>query len=188
MISSSAENIIKKTEAVTVTRKEISRMDKYVILKEKTASNAQPIDPESDKLLNTQNMLNELRALKSGHGDAYRYQDLMLKTLNYLFEPELIDGKPQVRTEYGTEIRDIIYTNESDLSFWKFIRESHHNFLVVFELKNKEEIDNSDIDQLANYLGDPTGFVGILISRKPVKEGQFTHQLQKKLFEQAVKC
>ena len=168
----STKEKVKKPEIVELTRKEIHRIDRYIIKKERTAYEAQPITVTSDSSINTNNFINELILLKSGRDNAYNYQYLILKFLNYLFEPELVDGKPQVRTEYGTEIRDIVFTNESDISFWRFIRENHQNFLVVFELKNKEEINNSDIDQLANYLGDPTGYLGILVSRKQPKVGQ----------------
>jgi len=166
------KDLPKKPEVVEITRKEIHRIDRYVAKKEQRAYEAQPVSVETDVPINIGQLINELHSLSSGRENAYRYQDLILKILNYLFEPELIDGKPQVRTEYGTEIRDIIYTNESDISFWRYIRDNHKNFLVVFELKNKDEIDNFDVDQLANYLGDPTGYVGILVSRKPPKDGQ----------------
>jgi len=65
---------------------------------------------QSDVPLNIEQIINDLNSLPSGRENAYKYQDLILRILNYLFEPELIDGKPQVRTEYGTEIRDIIFT------------------------------------------------------------------------------
>jgi hypothetical protein len=168
-----SKDIVNKMQIVEITRREVYRINKYVAAKERTASEAQPVTIDSDLPGNIERMIKELKDLKGGKEDAYRYQDLILRILNFLFEPDLIDGKPQVRTEHGTEIRDIIFTNESDTSFWRFIREKHGNFLVVFELKNKEEIDNSDIDQLTNYLGDPTGYVGILISRKPPKDGQY---------------
>ena len=164
---------LNKTEAVEITRKEVYRIDKYVTKKERTAAEAQPASVECDVPINIEQLITELKDLESGAKEAYEYQDLAFKILNYLFEPDLIDGKPQVRTEHGTEIRDIVYTNESDTSFWRYIREKHGNFLVIFELKNKEELDNLDIDQLANYLGDPTGYVGILVSRRLPKEGQY---------------
>lgn len=168
----SQRSLPQKPEIVGITRKEVYRIDKYVARKEKTVHKAQPISVESDVPFNIEHLISDLQALRSGRENAYKYQDQILKLLNYLFEPELIDGKPQVRTEYGTEIRDIIFTNESDISFWRYIRETHKNLMVVFELKNKDEIDNSDIDQLASYLGDPTGYVGILVSRRPPLDGQ----------------
>jgi hypothetical protein len=167
------KDVPNKAEVIAVTRKEIERIDRYVDKKERSAQEAQPVSPKSDSAIDIDKLIRDLRSLSSGRENAYKYQNLMLKILNHLFEPELIDGKPQARTEYGTEIRDIIFTNESDVSFWRYIRENHKNFLVVFELKNKEEVDNSDIDQLANYLGDPTGYVGILISRNNPKVGQY---------------
>lgn len=86
---------------------------------------------------------------------------------NFLLEPDLIDGKPQVRTEHGTEIRDLLYTNDSDKPFWDYVRNHHGNLTVVFELKNKKVITGADLDQLARYLGDPLGYFGLLVSREP---------------------
>jgi len=102
-----------------------------------------------------------LGAIPSGREQAAEYQHLVLEILNYLFSPELIDGKPEVRTLDGTERRDIIFTNDSDESFWGYVRTEHSNFLVTFEVKNTDELDLAAINQTATYLGDRLGRFGV---------------------------
>ena len=159
-----------KREIVAITRKEIERIDHYVDYKEKTAKDAEPlrllaateeICSQSDALIR------ELRELEPGRGQAEAYQDLLFRVFNFLFEPDLVDGRPQVRSEHGTVIRDLLYTNDSDKPFWDFIRNKHGNLTVVFELKNKKAIAGADVDQVARYLGDPLGYFGILAAREP---------------------
>ena len=36
----------------------------------------------------------------------------------------------------GTERRDIVFTNDSDESFWEYIRTEHAGLFVMFEAKN----------------------------------------------------
>jgi hypothetical protein len=66
---------------------------------------------------------------------------LVLEILNYLFNPDLTDGQPEVRTFDGTERRDIVLTNESDEAFWDYVRTSHDNIFIMFETKNTDELD-----------------------------------------------
>jgi hypothetical protein len=63
-----------------------------------------------------------------------------LEVLNYLFNPELIDGEPEVRTIDGTERRDIIFTNDSDESFWEYVRTAHDGIFLMFEAKNTDDL------------------------------------------------
>jgi hypothetical protein len=94
----------------------------------------------------------------------------LLETLNYLFNPELIDGRPEARTIDGTERRDIVFTNDSDESFWDYVRNEHGSLLLMFEAKNKEALEIADINQTAAYLGDRMGRFGVIVTRKPVSE------------------
>ena len=90
------------------------------LAKEATASDAQPsltylnikgTCPESETLKE------KLSTVKPGNVDAAPYQRLVLEILNFLFNPELIDGELEVRTIDGSERRDIIFTNDSDQIF-----------------------------------------------------------------------
>lgn len=161
-----------KEELVAVTRREVERIDHYVDLKERDARHAEPINLGVGAELRAEcdSLMRELAALGPGRAPAYEYQELMFRVLNCLFAPDLIEGRKQVRTEDGTEIRDILYTNDSDKPFWDFLRNQHGALTLVFECKNTESVDLNDINQLAGYLGDPLGYVGVLVSRRPVSD------------------
>jgi hypothetical protein len=70
----------------------------------------------------------------------------------------------------GTERRDIIFTNDSDESFWEFVRNEHSGILVMFEAKNTEDLEMANINQTATYLGDGIGRLGIIVTRKSPSE------------------
>lgn len=164
------QRTLTKEEITAITRREVHRIDHYVDAKEREAHRANPeqlvaVTPElcdqCDRLTD------ELRSLRPGDEYAQLYHDVMFRLFNLVFEPELIEGRKQVRTERGTEIRDLIYTNDSDKPFWDFVRNKHGNLSVVIELKNKRTLDTDDVNQLASYLGDPVGYLGLLVAREP---------------------
>lgn len=159
-----------KREIVAVTRREVARIDHYVDRKEEQSDHALPatlVSATTGLCDQTEHLIDELASLKPGMSDAEAYQELMLRIMNVLFEPDLIEGSPQMRTVSNTEIRDLIFINDSDKRFWDFVRNQHGGLSVVFELKNKTKLDGDDFDQLAGYLGDPLGYFGVLVSRKP---------------------
>jgi len=164
-----------KKEIVTVSRQEIERVDKYIAKKEATAIEAQP----SLEYLAGTNICNQAEVLKNrlnqiptGKETAAQYQKLCIEILNFLFTPELIDGRLEVRTKDGTERRDIIFTNDSDDTFWSYLRNEHSSILLMFEAKNKASINNNDIAQTATYLGDRLGRLGFILMRSQVTEPQ----------------
>ncbi len=171
---------IDKEKVVQVARAEIERVDRYVSAKEATASAAQPsltylnvngTCPESESLKQ------QLSRLQPGNKDAIAYQRLVLEILNFLFNPELIDGDLEVRTVDGTERRDVIFTNDSDQSFWSYLRAEHSSIFLMFETKNTETLENVHLNQAATYLGDRLGRLGFIVTRRPLEEPQ-----QKKAF------
>src|SRR5205823_6312859 len=87
------------------------------------------------------------------------------------------DGQPEVRTVDGTERRDIIFTNDSDETFWEYVRSTHDAILLMFEVKNKTEIDLDDVNQSATYLGDRLGRLGVIVARDTPREN-----IQRKIF------
>jgi hypothetical protein len=169
------EPALSKNEIVAVTRREIRRIDHYVDAKERDRHRADPELPGislADWCGRSEKLRTELQTHPSGESAAAGYQDLMFRVFNFLFEPDLIEGRTQVRTVHGTQIRDLIYTNDSDKPFWTFIRTQHGGLSVVVELKNKDRLDIEDVDQIASYLGDPMGYFGILVSREPMSSAR----------------
>lgn len=169
-----------KANIVSIVRQEIERVDRYVDAKERMANQARPslnyvdqseICPESALLRE------RLTKIQAGTAQASTFQHLVLEILNFLFNPELFDGELEVKTVDGTERRDIIFTNDSDQSFWEYLRVEHSSFLLMFEAKNTSSLEMGHINQTAAYLGDRLGRVGFIVTRKPIAEAQ-----ERKLF------
>ncbi len=168
-----------KPQVVTVTRSDISLVERYVKSRERQAADARPgldyIDTDACK--EAEALKEKLGAIEPGREQAGEYHRLVLEIFNYLFNPELIDGKPEVRTIDGTERRDIIFTNDSDESFWDYVRSAHDCIFIMFEAKNTNELGTPEINQTATYLGDRIGRLGIIVTRQAPSES-----VQRKIF------
>jgi hypothetical protein len=163
-----ADTTVIKSNVVAVTRQEITRVSRYIETKEKAAADAQP----SSVFVDTRGFATEAGALKKrlseippGTDGATKYQQTVLEILNFLFNPELIDGELEVRTIDGTERRDIIFTNDSDCTFWNYTRQEHSSLYVMFETKNTQAIGAAALNQTATYLGDRLGRLGFIVTR-----------------------
>jgi hypothetical protein len=161
-----------KQSVVTVTRNDISLVERYVRSREAQAANARPdIDYiDEDACREAESLREKLAGIQPGREQATEYQRVVLEILNYLFNPELIDGQPEVRTIDGTERRDIIFTNDSDESFWAYVGTNHDGILVMFEAKNMTELGPAEINQTAIYLGDRIGRLGIIVTHQAPAE------------------
>jgi hypothetical protein len=168
-----------KKEIVTITRSDIGLVERYVRSREQQSGAARPaFDYIDEDVCKESGALKEkLGAIPPGRERAADYVKLVLEILNFLFNPELIDGTPEVRTIDGTERRDIIFTNDSDESFWDFVRTEHSGILVMFEAKNKEVLEIADINQTATYLGDRIGTLGLIVTRQAPSDA-----IQRKMF------
>ena len=168
-----------KLDVANVTRQDVTIIDRYVKNREQHASDAQPsmeyIDEQAKKRAAV--LIDRLSTTPAGREDATAYQYLVLEILNFLFVPELIDGRPEVRTVDGTERRDIIFTNDSDEAFWAYARTNHDGLVLMFEIKNTDSLGMAAIAQTATYLGSRLGRLGFIVTRKPP-----TLELMKKTF------
>ena len=162
-----------KEQVIQIARKEIERIERFVTMKEANATKAQPsityINPEGT-CPEANSLRDRLHNLTSGLKYAVEYQRLMLEIFNFLFLPDLIDGELEVRTVEGTERRDIIFTNDSDASFWDYIRNEHSCLFIMLETKNTDEIEIPHINQTATYLGDRIGYLCFIVSRNPIND------------------
>lgn len=164
-----------KEEIVTLSQKDLERVERYVAKKELMAAEAQPssLYLDADLICSEAARLKEnLAAIEPGQKDAQAFQYLVLEILNFLFNPELIDGKTEIRTIDGTERRDIIFTNDSDLSFWDYVRNEHSSLFLMFETKNSTTVTNDYLNQTATYMGDRIGRLAFLVSRTQLHEPQ----------------
>jgi hypothetical protein len=72
-----------------------------------------------------------------GNGEEYR--DCVLQILQYLFKPDLTDG----RVESGA----IIFDNASERSFWAFLRWEHDASFVIFQPVDAAVVDDNHLNQ-----------------------------------------
>lgn len=168
-----ARGQLPKERVVQITRTHVQLVDRYVERKEREGALAQPDPPPLLSIAPFpagEDVLDEIRAMPIGSTQAQAYQRAVFRLFNTLFEPELVDGQEQVRTVSGVEIRDLVYSNNSDIPFLRYLMTKHGNLLVTCECKNVNELEPDDINQLANYLGDPMGYCGFLVTRREASE------------------
>ena len=168
-----------KPDVISATRADVALIERYVKTKEKQSAGAKPdVDCiEENSCDQAETLIQRLKQLPAGHERARDYQFLVLEILNYLFNADLTDGQPEVRTFDGTERRDIVFTNESDEPFWDYVRSTHDNILLMFETKNTDGLDSAAVNQTATYLGDRIGRLGIIVTRQPPSEA-----MERKMF------
>jgi hypothetical protein len=90
----------------------------------------------------------------------------MLRILTKLFSPPLTNPKAQVSSHDGREIVDLTYYNSANEGFWKDVKDLWRSQIVVFELKNIEDLGNEEFFQINARLDDVRGEFGVLVSRK----------------------
>lgn len=168
-----------KPDVISVTRADLGLVERYVASREQKADDAAPDTNyiDEDVCSRSEALTLRLKQAEPGRDGAKEYQLLVLEILNFLFNPDLTDGQPEVRTIDGTERRDIVFTNESDESFWAYVRSNHDGIFLMFETKNMTELDIAAINQTATYLGDRIGRMGVLVTRSALAEN-----IQRKIF------
>lgn len=164
-----------KAEVIDITRHRLDIVDSYIGRKVTEAAKAEPAlggDQVTEELANQvgDDLIARLQTLPVGQASAADYQRVVYEIFNYLFEPELTDGRMEERTHHGTERRDVIYTNESEHSFLKYVREQYSSMLLLLEVKNVKELEIDHINQVSAYLGARLGMLGIIVTRNAAKE------------------
>lgn len=151
-----------KRQVVALTRQRLDILDRYVRRKERDAAHATPVLGVAQPTIDADRRLGDallarLAGLPAGQAAAADYQRLVYEILNFLFEPELTNGELEVETFLKTERRDIVYTNESDRSFWQYVRQTYGSPVLMFEVKNVGQLELEHINQTAAYLGARLG-------------------------------
>ena len=168
-----------KTQVTSTSRVETAIIDNYVRQREQQSSEAQPfITSTSNEAKSTGDALRErLGNTPVGHAAAADYQQLVRDIITFVFCPDLIDGRTEERTIDGTERRDIIFTNDSDTSFFDYVRNTHDALMIMFEVKNVTDLSMPALNQSATYLGDRLGRLGFVVTRHPPGENLLRKQI-----------
>ena len=95
-----------------------------------------------------------------------RFEELVCRLLSSMLYPHLDFAEAQSRTEYGTQIRDLIFYNNVSHPFLRDIYNNFSSRQLVFELKNVETLTREHVAQVNRYLCDNFGKFGVIVTRK----------------------
>lgn len=175
---------LSKKTVVRVLHEQPKLRHTYVDKLEATAETVSPtnldkVDGAGKSNLESDDLIEDLKSVDSGNKDAKKYESVVLRILSQLFSPPLIDPKEQVYSYDGREIIDITFCNGSQEGFWHDVKQLWKAQIVVFELKNMNDLGNEEFFQLAARLDDIKGFLGFLVARK--KDGLDTERAYRRL-------
>lgn len=112
-------------------------------------------------------MIKKLPTGKTDNADK-KYEDLVCQLFASLLYPNLDFADDQVRTDSGTQIRDLVFYNTRSLPFLTDIYDSYGSRQIVLEIKNVQSIERQHINQLNRYLGNEFGKFGVFVTRNPL--------------------
>lgn len=169
-----------EVDIVTFNRDNYSVLIEYVKVKERTAEDCKndplfgqiPITSAKRKL----SIIKKLQTGKEGSADK-KYEEEVCQLMASILYPHLDFAKAQSRTESGTQIRDLVFYNNTSYPFLKEINELYDSRQLVMELKNVEEVSKDHINQLHRYLNPVFGGFGIIVTRNRPKKSVFQHTI-----------
>lgn len=149
-------------------------IDRYISLKERNPEECEN-DPLFSKIpvTSANRKVADIKRLPTGKTDNAdkKYEDLMGKVLASFLYPHLDFAAEQSRIDSGTQIRDLIFYNNTSTDFLSEIYKTFNCKQIVIELKNVKEVKREHINQLNRYMSDTFGKFGIIFTRnKPSKQ------------------
>lgn len=168
------DGVKNRIEVLIYNRENFGMVEKYIDLKEADRGKCEN-DPLFSKIsvASAKRKVSDIRKLPTGKTDNAdkKYEELMGQCLASFLYPHLDFAAEQSRIESGTQIRDIIFYNNTSTDFLKEIYETYDCKQIVIELKNVQKVEREHINQLNRYMSDSFGKFGILFTRnKPPKE------------------
>lgn len=177
----SIENLKRdEIDIVTFNRENYNVLTEYVKAKERTASDCKndplfgqiPVVSAKRKL----SVIKKLPTGKEGNADK-KYEAEVCPLLASMLYPHLDFAQPQSRTESGTQIRDLVFYNNTSYGFLNDMKELFGSRQIVVELKNVEEVTKEHINQLNRYLNPVFGSFGIIMTRNRPKKSVMQHTI-----------
>ena len=99
-----------------------------------------------------------------------KFEDVCIRSLEWLFVPPLTQPIIQLRTVNGTERRDAVFPNRNPLpdNNWGYLHQTLGAQLILFDFKNfdREEIGVEEVRQVSDYLRNSMGKLAILCCSK----------------------
>lgn len=168
------DGVKNRIEILKYNRNNFGLIEKYISLKEREHGKCEN-DPLFSKISisSANRKVLDIKKLPTGKVDNAdkTYEELMGKVMASLLYPYLDFAAEQSRIESGTQIRDLIFYNNTSTDFLSEIYKTYDCKQIVFELKNVKDIEREHINQLNRYMSENFGRFGIIFTRnKPSKQ------------------
>lgn len=167
-------------DIVSFNRENYDVLTEYIKAKERTATDCKN-DPLFGQIpiVSAKRKLSAIRKLptgKDGNADK-KYEAELCPLLASMLYPHLDFAQAQSRTESGTQIRDLVFYNNTSYEFLNDMKELFGSRQLVMELKNVEEVTKEHINQLNRYLNPVFGSLGIIMTRNRPKKSVMQHTI-----------
>lgn len=167
-------------DIVTFNRQNYSMVTEYIRTKEKSTADCKN-DPLFGQIpvLSAKRKLSTIKKLPTGKDDNAdkKYEAELCPLLASILYPHLDFAQPQSRTENGTQIRDLVFYNNTSYEFLNDMKEKFGSRQLVVELKNVDEVTKEHINQLNRYLNPVFGSFGIIMTRNKPKKSVMQHTI-----------
>lgn len=167
-------------DIVTYNRKNYDVLMDYIKAKERTADGCKN-DPLFGQIpvTSAKRKLSAIKKLPTGKEDNAdkKYESEVCPLLASILYPHLDFAQAQSRTESGTQIRDLVFYNNTSYEFLSEMKEKYGSRQLVVELKNVEEVTKEHINQLNRYLNPVFGSFGIILTRNRPKKSVMQHTI-----------
>ena len=167
-------------DIVTYNRKNYDVLMDYIKAKERTADDCKN-DPLFGQIpvTSAKRKLSAIKKLPTGKEDNAdkNYESEVCPLLASILYPHLDFAQAQSRTESGTQIRDLVFYNNTSYEFLSEMKEKYGSRQLVVELKNVEEVTKEHINQLNRYLNPVFGSFGIILTRNRPKKSVMQHTI-----------
>ena len=167
-------------DIVTFNRENYDVLTEYIKAKERTSADCKN-DPLFGQIpvVSAKRKLSAIKRLPTGKGGNAdkKYEAEVCPLLASMLYPHLDFAQPQSRTESGTQIRDLVFYNNTSYEFLKDMKELFGSRQIVVELKNVEEVTKEHINQLNRYLNPVFGSFGIIMTRNRPKKSVMQHTI-----------
>lgn len=167
-------------DIVSFNKENYDVLTEYIKAKERTATDCKN-DPLFGQIpiVSAKRKLSAIRKLptgKDGNADK-KYEAELCPLLASMLYPHLDFAQAQSRTESGTQIRDLVFYNNTSYEFLNDMKELFGSRQLVMELKNVEEVTKEHINQLNRYLNPVFGSFGIIMTRNRPKKSVMQHTI-----------
>lgn len=120
-------------------------------------------------------LLERIKLIERGQTQQNDFEAWVGDVIRLCFFRSLVNLEPQVRDHDGRVRRDWIAANRAASGFWEMIRARYNATQIIFECKNYDDLEASDFQQIAYYMGQAIGDFGVIVFRGDAQPHYYGH-------------